>query len=83
MDGNVIFSWNGDPAPRYYVQITRDDESNYPWYTVTRTQYTVEDALLYDSISIKVQVPGDKINDMTYKGTLYIYFIIVKVIELQ
>nr|XP_022306482.1 uncharacterized protein LOC111112900 isoform X3 [Crassostrea virginica] len=67
MDGNVIFSWNGDPAPRYYVQITRDGESNYPWYTVTRTQYTVEDALLYDSISIKVQVPGDKINDMTYK----------------
>nr|XP_022311865.1 uncharacterized protein LOC111117083 isoform X2 [Crassostrea virginica] len=68
MDGNVTFSWNGDPAQLYYVLITKD-RANDPWLPVTGTQYTVEDALLYDSISIKVysSVSREDISNLTFK----------------
>ncbi|XP_078330712.1 uncharacterized protein LOC111112896 [Crassostrea virginica] len=68
MDGDVQFVWNGDPSQSYNVKITRDDKAHYPWFRVTGTQYTVEDALLYDSISINVRVPDEEIdNKITYK----------------
>ena len=71
MDGNVTFTWNGDPAKLYYVLITKDKAID-PWLLVTGTQYTLEDALLYDSISIKVytSVSREDIN-LTYKGILF------------
>ena len=72
MDGDVQFVWNGDPSQSYNVKITRDDKAHYPWFRVTGTQYTVEDALLYDSISINVRVPDEEIdNKITYKGIIY------------
>nr|XP_022306473.1 uncharacterized protein LOC111112896 [Crassostrea virginica] len=67
MDGDVQFVWNGDPSQSYNVKLTRDDKAHYPWFRVTGTQYTVEDALLYDSISINVRVPDEEIdNKITY-----------------
>nr|XP_022306469.1 carcinoembryonic antigen-related cell adhesion molecule 1-like isoform X2 [Crassostrea virginica] len=68
MDGNVIFSWEGDPAQLYYVLITRDGVPDSNWNDITGIQYTVMDALLYDSIRIRVDVPGGgATNNMTYK----------------
>ena len=72
MDGNVTFSWEGDPAQLYYVRITRDGVPDRYWNDITGIQFTVMDALLYDSIRIRVDVPGGgATNSMTYKGILY------------
>ena len=71
MDGNVIFSWEGDPAQLYYVIITRDGVLDSNWSRITGIQHTVKDALLYDSIRIRVDGPGPVIDSMTYKGILY------------
>ena len=70
-DGNVIFSWEGDPAQLYYVIIIRDGVPDSDWSPITGIQHTVKNALLYDSISIWVAVPGGTANNMTYKGILY------------
>ena len=71
MDGNVIFSWEGDPAQLHYVLITRDGVPDRKWNDTTGIQYTVKDTLLYDSITIRVDVLGGTTNNMTYKGILY------------
>ena len=68
MNGDVLFLWNGEIARTYDIQITRD-ETISAWDRQTGTQYTVEDALLYDSISINVRLPRDSTNNvMTYSG---------------
>ena len=68
MNGDVLFLWNGDIAQEYDIQITRDKTLS-DWDRQTVTQYTVEDALLYDSIGIDVRLPGDSSNNkMTYSG---------------
>ena len=73
MDGNVLFSWNGDPTQNYYVKIDRD-RTNSGWKRQNVTQYTVEDALLYDSIKITVNVlDGSAYNIMTYNGIIFIF----------
>ena len=67
MNGDVLFLWN-DIAQTYDIQITRDKTIS-AWERQTGTQYTVEDALLYDSISIIVRLPGVYTdNIMTYSG---------------
>ena len=72
IDGNVLFLWNGDPSQTYHVKITRDGKAQHAWYSVTGTQYTVVDALLYDSISMTVRIPNDGVdNQMTYNGIIY------------
>ena len=73
MDGNVTFSWEGDPAQLYYVRITRDGVPDRNWNDITGIQFTVMDALLYDSIRIRVAVQGGTTNNMTYKGILYMF----------
>ena len=71
-DGNVLFLWNGDPSQTYHVKITRDGKAQHAWYSVTGTQYTVVNALFYDSISMTVRIPNDSVdNQMTYKGKIY------------
>nr|XP_022307479.1 uncharacterized protein LOC111113475 [Crassostrea virginica] len=51
----------------YHVKITRDGKAQHAWYSVTGTQYTVVNALLYDSISMTVRIPNDGVdNQMTY-----------------
>ena len=73
MDGNVLFSWNGDPTQKYDVMIDRD-RTNSGWKRQNVTQYTVEDALLYDSIKITVNVlDGSAYNIMTYNGIIFIF----------
>ena len=68
MNGDVLFLWNGDIGQIYDIQITKDKTIS-GWDRQTVTQYTVEDALLYDSISINVRLPGDSTyNVMTYSG---------------
>ena len=71
MDGNVTFSWEGDPAQLYYVLITKDGVQDSKWNDITGIQYTVKDALMYDSIRINVAVLNGATNSMTYKGILY------------
>ena len=71
MDGNVIFSWEGDPAQLYYVLITTDGKSSSDWSHITGIQHTVKDALLFDSISIRVDGPDRVTDSMTYKGIIY------------
>ena len=71
MDGNVTFSWEGNPAHLYYVRITRDGQTDRNWNHITGIQHTVKDALLYDSIRIRVDGPGSVTDSMTYKGILY------------
>ena len=74
MDGNVLFSWNGHPTQKYDVTIGRD-RTNSGWKRQNVTQYTVEDALLYDSIKIFVNVLGVSANNiMTYNGIISITF---------
>ena len=73
MDGNVLFSWNGDPTHKYDVMIDRD-RTNFGWKRQNVTQYTVEDALLYDSIKITVNdLDGSAYNIMTYNGIIFIF----------
>ena len=68
MNGDVLFLWTGSLAQEYHIEITRDKTTSN-WERQTGTQYTVEDALLYDSISIIVRLPGDGTNnEMTYSG---------------
>nr|XP_022311460.1 carcinoembryonic antigen-related cell adhesion molecule 6-like [Crassostrea virginica] len=38
--------------------LTKDGKADIAWHQVTGTQFTVEDALLYDSIRINVMLPG-------------------------
>ena len=74
MDGDVLFSWNGDPSQLYYVLLTKDGKVDIAWHQVTGTQFTVEDALLYDSIRIKVRLPCSCVeSNLAYKGILYIF----------
>nr|XP_022306465.1 uncharacterized protein LOC111112892 [Crassostrea virginica] len=64
--GDVQFLWNGDIGQIYDIQITRNKTTS-AWDRQNVTQYTVEDALLYDSISINVRFPGvDTDNKMTF-----------------
>ena len=70
MDGNVIFSWEGDPAQLYYVLITTDGKES-DWSPIRGIQHTVKDALLFDSISIRVDGPDRVTDSMTYKGIIY------------
>nr|XP_022306464.1 uncharacterized protein LOC111112891 isoform X2 [Crassostrea virginica] len=46
---------------------SRDGVPDRKWNDTTGIQYTVKDALLYDSIRIRVDVPGGTTNNMTYK----------------
>ena len=76
MDGDVLFSWNGDPSQLYYVSLTKDGKADIAWHHVTGTQFTVEDALLYDSIRINVILPSTCScveDNLAYKGILYIF----------
>ena len=68
MNGDVLFLWTGSLAQEYHIEITRDKTTS-DWERQTGTQYTVENALLYDSISINIRLPGDSTNnEMTYSG---------------
>ncbi|XP_052710525.1 uncharacterized protein LOC128184925 [Crassostrea angulata] len=57
MSGNVVFRWTpSSNSSNYYVFITRD-RSTDARTRVYDTQYTVKDAILYDSITINVRTP--------------------------
>ncbi|XP_078330709.1 neural cell adhesion molecule 2-like [Crassostrea virginica] len=66
MNGDVLFLWDGSLAQEYDIAITRDKTTS-AWDRQAVIQYTVKDALLYDSISIIVRLSGDGTdNKMTY-----------------
>lgn len=70
-DGDVIFTWN-NVSSTYHV-FNRNTAGNIliRGYnkTINSTEYTVRKALLYDSIYIKVNVPGkDDFYNITYEG---------------
>lgn len=57
MSGNVVFRWTpSSNSSNYYVFITRDRSTDARTH-VYDTQYTVKDAILYDSITINVRTP--------------------------
>ncbi|XP_052710539.1 hemicentin-1-like [Crassostrea angulata] len=57
MSGNVVFRWTpSSNSSNYYVFITRDRITDARTH-VYDTQYTVKDAILYDSITINVRTP--------------------------
>nr|XP_022306361.1 uncharacterized protein LOC111112821 isoform X3 [Crassostrea virginica] len=68
IDGDVSFFWNGDPGVPYFVLTTGNNKTMGTWYRIFERQYTVKNALLYDSISINVRAPDDPSdNKFTYK----------------
>ena len=74
INGEFLFLLNGDSTETYDVQLTRDGEPPFPWYRVTGKQYTVKNALLYDSIRVNVSLLDNPISiTSTYKGILYIF----------
>lgn len=66
MNGDVSFFWNGSSSQAYQVLIGRG-ATNYTWYSVTGVEYTVKDAVLYDSISITVRVPPKVETNTSFK----------------
>nr|XP_022306353.1 uncharacterized protein LOC111112816 isoform X3 [Crassostrea virginica] len=68
IDGDVSFFWNGDPGVPFFYLTIGNNKTNITWYLVYGRQYTVKNALLYDSISINVRAPDDPTdNKFTYK----------------
>uniref|UniRef100_A0A8W8P7N7 Uncharacterized protein n=1 Tax=Magallana gigas TaxID=29159 RepID=A0A8W8P7N7_MAGGI len=63
MSGNVIFTWTPSNYSSYDVLITRDTTQD-SWIRVIDTQYTVRDALLYDSITFNVKTPPWFVDNM-------------------
>lgn len=70
--GKVTFAWTTPSKnTNYHILITRDTKHDN-WTSVTENQFNVNDALLFDSISITVEVPGSKVyNKLTYTGLIF------------
>ena len=73
INGDVIFTWTGASSKLYYVYVKKDGtrEPANKWYTHHKTNYTVKNALLYNSLEIGVAVPGKRISEETYRGNIY------------
>ncbi|XP_062612072.1 uncharacterized protein LOC134273867 [Saccostrea cucullata] len=54
MNGNLIFKWSNISTNRNDIIITNDSQSS-SWIQVYDDQYTVEDAMQYKSLAIKVR----------------------------
>lgn len=72
-DGDVIFTWNNVSSTFFVLnRNTTGNIRNRGYYkTIHSTKYTVRNALLYDSIYIKVTVPGKDEFNITYKGNSF------------
>lgn len=70
--GKVTFAWTTPSKnTNYHILITRDTKHDN-WTSVTDNQFNVNDALLFDSISITVEVPGSNDdNNHTYTGLIF------------
>ncbi|XP_062574002.1 uncharacterized protein LOC134235849 isoform X2 [Saccostrea cucullata] len=53
-NGKLIFTWSNTSTIRNDIRITKDSQTS-PWIVVFDDQYTVEDVLLYKSVSINVR----------------------------
>lgn len=70
-DGDVMFTWNNVSSIYHVLNRNTTGKKWDPGYfkTINSTEYTVRKALLYDSIYIKVNVPGkDDCYNITYEG---------------
>lgn len=72
MAGNLTFSWNphSEDDKYYDVLITRNTTPD-EWTRTHDTKFTIGDAMLYESIKIKVRIGrsnGHKDNEMEYRG---------------
>ncbi|XP_052692711.1 uncharacterized protein LOC128170990 [Crassostrea angulata] len=66
MSGNVIFTWTPSNYSSYDISLTRDTAAD-AWTRMRYAQYTVRDALLYDTITINVRAtPWSVDNRLTY-----------------
>ncbi|XP_052696277.1 uncharacterized protein LOC128174891 [Crassostrea angulata] len=71
-DGDVIFTWNNVSSTYHVFNRNTTGNKLIRGYnkTINSTEYTVRKALLYDSIYIKVNVPGkDDFYNITYEVT--------------
>lgn len=76
MSGNVIFTWpSSGNSSQYDVYITRDTTKGSA-DRVTDPQYIVEDAMLYNSIDIRMFYLNQNNLELrsSYKG-IYLFFI--------
>lgn len=70
-DGDVIFTWNNVSSTYNVLNWNTTGKLLIPGYykTINSTEFTVRNALLYDSIYIKVNIPGkDEFFNITYEG---------------
>lgn len=76
--GNVVFRWTpSSNSSYYYVFITRDRITDARTH-VYDSQYTVKDAILYDSITINVRTPESLAdNVVTYNGLIIFFYIYI------
>lgn len=71
-DGDVIFTWTNVSSSYhiFYRNTTEEQWVQGCFKTIQSTEYTVRNALLYDSIYLNVSVPGSNqlFNSTTYEG---------------
>ena len=66
----MIFTWIGASSEYYYVYVKKDgirEPADGGWYK-NEKNYTLENALLYNSLEIGVAVPGKRYSKETYRG---------------
>lgn len=67
----VTFAWTTPSTKTDYNKIITRDQKHDSWTSVTGNEFNVNDALLFDSISITVKKPGSKVyNLLTYTGMI-------------
>lgn len=71
-NGNIIFSWdNPQKTYKYFFVIINNQRK---WDEVSEPKYTVDNALMFDCISINVRAEHSvKDNKFTYNGELHAF----------
>lgn len=83
--GTVTFEWTKPSNITIYDIMTIRDRKHDNWTQVTDNTFDVSDALLFDSISIIVKVPGLKSeinNTLTYTGLIFVFFVFPTIYEI-
>ena len=70
MDGDALFTWNGNYTGGYNISITKDNAGIY-WKYVANTQITVKNAWSFKTLDINVhRLNGEQVGKTTYTGNL-------------
>lgn len=83
--GTVTFEWTKPSNITIYDIMTIRGRKHDNWTQVTDNTFDVSDALLFDSISIIVKVPGLKSeinNTLTYTGLIFVFLVFPTIYEI-